>query len=279
MEASRPEPTAFVCFTCGTQHAPSAEPPAACAICADERQYVGHEGQRWTTLAELRASHRADVREEEPGLTGLGSTPWFAIGQRPLLARTSAGNVLWDCAALLDEEIELAVRERGGIDAIAISHPHYYTTMVEWARAFEAPIHLHAADRGWVMRPDPAIEFWDGEELELLPGATLLRLGGHFAGGTVMHWAPGAEGRGALLSGDIVQVVADRRWVGFMRSYPNLIPLPVTTVESMVAKLDPWEFDRIYGAWFGKVVSSDAKQAVRRSAERYRQAIEAGRPD
>lgn len=279
MENSRPEPTAFICATCGTQHAPTAAPPAECAICLDERQYVGPDGQRWTTLAELRAGHRAEIREEEPGLTGIGSTPSFAIGQRALLARTPGGNVLWDCAALLDEEIEAAVRERGGIDAIAISHPHYYSTMVEWGRAFEAPIHLHAADRQWVMRPDPAVHFWDGERLDLFDGATLLRLGGHFAGGTVLHWAPGAEGRGALLSGDIVQVVADRRWVSFMRSYPNLIPLPPATVETMVEKLSPWPFDRLYGAWFGRVVTTDAKEAVRRSAERYRRAVVEGFAD
>ena len=279
MESAHQEPIAFICATCGTQYSPAAAPPAGCAICLDERQYVGAEGQRWTTLPELRARLRADVREEEPGLTGIGSTPSFAIGQRPLLARTPAGNVLWDCMAPLDAKIEAAVRERGGIEAIAISHPHYYSTMVEWARAFDAPIHLHAADRRWVMRPDPAIHFWEGEQLELLPGATLLRLGGHFAGGTVMHWAPGAEGRGALLSGDIVQVVADRRSVSFMRSYPNLIPLPVATVEAMVAKLEPWPFDRLYGAWFDRVVEADAKAAVHRSAERYRRAIEEGFAD
>jgi hypothetical protein len=273
MEASRQEPTAWICATCGTQHAATAEPPEGCAICLDERQYVGHDGQRWTTLPELRGRLRAEVREEEPGLTGIGSTPSFAIGQRALLARCPGGNVLWDCAALLDFEVADAVREAGGIDAIAISHPHYYSTMVEWATAFDAPIYLHAADREWVMRPDPAIVFWEGERLDLFEGATLLRLGGHFAGGTVMHWAPGAAGRGALLSGDIVQVVADRRWVSFMRSYPNLIPLPVATVEEMVAKLDPWEFDRLYGAWFDRVVDTDAKAAVHRSADRYRRAI------
>jgi hypothetical protein len=276
MEASRQEPTAWICATCGTQHAATVEPPAGCAICLDERQYVGHDGQRWTTLAELRGRLRAEVREEEPGLTGIGSTPSFAIGERALLARTPGGNVLWDCAALLDFEVADAVREAGGIDAIAISHPHYYSTMVEWATAFDVPIYLHAADREWVMRPDPAIVFWEGERLDLFEGATLLRLGGHFAGGTVMHWAPGAAGRGALLSGDIVQVVADRRWVSFMRSYPNLIPLPAATVEAMVAKLEPWEFDRLYGAWFDRVVDTDAKAAVYRSADRYRRAITDG---
>ena len=76
------------------------------------------------------------------------------------------------------------------------------------------------------MRPDPRVEFWEGETLALGDGLTLIRCGGHFAGGTVLHWAAGAEGAGALLTGDIVQVIPDRRYVGFMYSYPNLIPLP-----------------------------------------------------
>jgi hypothetical protein len=268
--------TAFICVTCGAQYTPSAEPPAECAMCADERQYVGRDGQQWTTLAELRVEHRADIREEEPGLTGIGSTPGFAIGQRALLVETDEGNVLWDCLAPFDDELIEAVRARGGIAAIAISHPHYYTTMVDWSRAFDAPIRLPAADREWVTRPDDAIEFWDGERLDLPGGLTLLRLGGHFAGGTVLHWPAGAEGRGALLSGDILQVVSDRRWVSFMRSYPNLIPLPAAKVEAMTAALEPWQFDRIYGAWFGRIVDSDAHDAVRRSAERYVSAVTEG---
>jgi glyoxylase-like metal-dependent hydrolase (beta-lactamase superfamily II) len=255
------------------QHAPSAEPPARCAICEDERQYVGEGGQRWTTLEELRGPHRADLREEEPGLTGLGCSPSFAIGQRALLVETPGGNVLWDCITLLDDELAAAVVARGGLAAIAISHPHYYSSLVEWSRAFDAPVYLHAADRAWIMRPDPAIELWEGDVLELERGVTLLRLGGHFPGGTVLHWAAGQGGRGALLSGDIVQVVADRRWVSFMYSYPNLIPLPAATVREMVGALEPYPFERIYGAWYGRVVT-DAKDAVTRSARRYVAALE-----
>jgi len=161
------------------------------------------------------------------------------------------------------------IEELGGIAAIAISHPHYYSSMVEWARAFDAPVHLHAADREWVMRPDEGIDFWDGETRELGEGLTLVRCGGHFEGGTVLHW----EGGNALLSGDIVQVVQDRRWVSFMYSYPNLIPLPAATVERIVAALEPFDFDRIYGAWWGRVVASDGKGAVKRSAERYVRAL------
>lgn len=271
--------TAFICETCGAQHAPSTEPPDSCAICSDERQYVGPDGQRWTTLDELRGGHRAEIRDEDPGVTGIGCTPGFAIGQRALLLQTPAGNVLWDCIALLDDVIAEAVRERGGVAAIAISHPHFYTSMVEWSRAFDAPVHLHVADRAWVMRPDEAIRFWDGDQHELLPGVTLLRLGGHFAGGTVLHWARGADGAGAVLSGDILQVVPDRGWVSFMRSYPNLIPLPASTVAEMVAGLEPWPFQRLYGGWFGRVVRDDAHGAVVRSAERYRRALTVGFAD
>ena len=73
--------------------------------------------------------------------------------------------------------------------AIAISHPHYYSSMVEWSHAFDgAPIYVHAADRPWVMRPDPHIVFWEQETLPLLGGLTLIRCGGHFAGGQVLHW-------------------------------------------------------------------------------------------
>jgi hypothetical protein len=139
---------------------------------------------------------------------------------------------------------------------------------VEWSRAFDAPVYLHAADREWVQRPDPSIVFWEGDMHELEPGVALLRHGGHYPGGTVLHWAAGQGGRGVLLSGDIVQVVSDRRWVSFMYSYPNLIPLPAATVTGMVDALGPYPFARLYGAWFGRVVD-DAKAAVERSAARY----------
>jgi hypothetical protein len=259
----------FICVTCGTQFAESVEPPPRCPICEDERQYVGWEGQQWTTLDDLRRDHRADIREEEPGLVGIGAAPSFAIGQRALLVQAPGGNVLWDCISLLDDEIGARVEELGGLRAIAISHPHYYSSMVEWARAFDAPVHLHAADRQWVMRPDERIEHWEGERLELGDGLTLVRCRGHFEGGTVLHWGAG----NALLAGDIVQVVQDRSWVSFMYSYPNLIPLPAAAIERIVAAFEPFDFDRIYGAWWGRVVAADGKAVVRRSAERYLRAI------
>lgn len=273
---------AFLCVTCGTQFPDAAAPPDACPICADPRQYVGPGGQRWTTLEALRLTHRNAFQRLEPALYGIGTVPQFAIGQRALLVRTPAGNVLWDCIALLDDATVDIVRALGGLAAVAISHPHYYTTMVEWARAFDAPVLLHAADRAHVVRPDPALRFWEGETRDLadvgLAGLTLVRCGGHFAGGTVLHWPAGAGGRGALLTGDVIQVVPDRRWVSFMRSYPNLVPLDAAGVTRVVEAVAPFAYDRIYGAWWDLHVPHDARGAVARSAARYLDAL-AGRHD
>jgi hypothetical protein len=257
-----------ICVTCGTQFAETNGTPAHCPICEDERQYVGPNGQEWTTLDALRAGHRNVFAALEPGLESIVTEPKFAIGQRAHLIQSPGGNVLWDCITLIDDGTIAAVRARGGIRAVAISHPHYYTTMVEWARTFDVPVYLHAADREWVMRPDPAIRFWDGETHPLWDGVTLIRGGGHYPGGTMLHWPAGSEGKGALFSGDIIQVVADRRWVTFMWSYPNSIPLNATQVRGIVAAVEPFVFERIYGA-FGGIVAPDAKGAVHRSADRY----------
>ena len=263
----------FICTTCGTQFAESASPPDGCAICLDERQYVGWSGQQWTTLHELRRGHVNRIDHEGPGLTGIGTEPKFAIGQRALHVAAERP-LLWDCVTLVDDAGVEAVRALGGVEAIAISHPHYYSSLVEWSRALGGvPVWLHADDRRWIMRPDPCIELWDGETKPLGAGLTLLRLGGHFAGGTVLHWEGGAGGRGALLSGDIVQVVQDRRWVSFMYSYPNLVPLDAGTVRRMVDALAPFRFDDVYGAWWRTNVRGDGEAAVRRSAERYLRAI------
>jgi hypothetical protein len=262
----------YLCATCGAQFAESAEPPPACPICEDERQYVPADGQRWTTPDALAAGHRTTVREDGE-LTGIGVTPGFAIGQRALLVPHGERHLMWDCIPLLDDAGAAEVQGRGGLSAIAISHPHYYTGMVDWAHRFDCPVLLHADDAEWIMRPDPAVELWDGETRELGDGLTLIRCGGHFAGGTVLHWAAGAGGRGALLSGDIVQVIPDLGHVGFMYSYPNLIPLPEAAVERIAAALAPFPFETIHGAWWGRLVPHDGKRVVERSAERYGRAL------
>jgi hypothetical protein len=234
---------------------------------------VPTSGQTWTTHEALTRRFTNTFRQHEPGLIGIGTVPAFAIGQRALLLKTPAGNFLWDCISLVDAATVEIVKGLGGLAGIAISHPHYYSSMVEWAHAFDAPIHLHTSDRQWVMRPDPSIKFWDGDTLKLTDGVTLIRCGGHFAGGTVLHWAQGGGGRGALLSGDIVQVIPDRKFVSFMRSYPNLIPLSAPAVERIGTLLAPFSYDVIHGAWFDRVIWRDSKAIVERSIARYVAAV------
>ena len=263
-----------ICVTCGTQYADTEHPPGHCEICEEERQYVGFEGQKWTTLDELRRDRHNRMEELEPGLTEFVTEPNFAIGQRAWLLQTPGGNLLWDCLALLDTGAESYIRQRGGLSAIAISHPHFYTTMVEWSASFgDVPIWLHQDDQQWVMRPDDRIRFWSSEEQRLFGGLRLIRCGGHFEGGTVLHWPAGADGRGVMLTGDVIQVTPDRRSVSFMYSYPNYIPLNAAAVRHIVAAVEPFVFDRIYGAFRHMTISQHGMAAVHRSAARYLRAI------
>ncbi len=258
-----------ICSECGTSYADAPLPPARCPICDDDRQYVPRTGQAWTTPDALAATHLNTWRLLEPGLLELHTTPDFAIGQRALLVRTPAGNLLWDCIALIDDATVELIKGLGGLAGIAISHPHYYTRCQDWAAAFGCPVHLHSADRAWVMRPDPAIRFWEGDTLAFAPGVTLIRLGGHFPGATVLHWTPDGTDAGVLLTGDTLQVVADPSRVSFMYSYPNLIPLSAATVRRIADVLKGWHIDRVYGFNVGRQIVKDGSAAIQRSAQRY----------
>ena len=142
-------------------------------------------------MAELGRDHRTDIRTEEPGLTGIGVTPEFGIGQRALLVRTPAGNVLWDCIPLLDEQGRRAIDELGGLRAICLSHPHFYAAHLEFAEAFDAPVFLPRADERWIPRRSPRIELFD-DEVEPVPGVTVARTG---ATSTVRACSTGRTGR------------------------------------------------------------------------------------
>jgi glyoxylase-like metal-dependent hydrolase (beta-lactamase superfamily II) len=261
---------AHICQACGVQQAPGADPPSHCSICTDERQFVGRDGQRWTTLEEMRGSYRTEVAELEPDLFQLTTQPAFGIGQRALLVRTAGGNLLWDCLSYLDSSTKAAMTAIGGLSAIAISHPHFYGSCVDWSEGFGGvPIYLSRRDRDFMVRPSPFAVHFEGDELEPWPGLRILRLGGHFAGSTVLHWPAGADSRGALLTGDTIAVAADRRWTSFQYSYPNRVPLPPADVQSIADRIANLPFDRIYGAWPNDVIATDARGAVQRSAARY----------
>jgi len=255
----------LICRTCAVEHARDA---SLCAICADERQWVPRSGQAWTTLEELRAAGTTvELVALEPGLHGLSASPGVGIGQQSKLLVTPEGNVLWDPIGYLDDAAVGEILALGPVAAIAASHPHMFGVQVEWSRRLGGPpVYVSAADIGWVARPDPAIRAWSGRE-QLVPGVTLAQVGGHFPGSGVVHFTA-ADGKGVLLSSDTVYVNPDRASVSFMRSFPNHIPQSPSAVARIVAAVDEFDYDRLYGN-FAHAIDGDGRLVVHRSAERH----------
>lgn len=256
----------YVCTTCGVQYDASPAPPAQCPICEDDRQYVNPNGQSWTTLEKVVPGYKNIIELVAPGLYAIHTTPSFAIAQRAHLLITPGGNILWDCITQLDDSTVDIIRQLGGIKAIALSHPHYFSTMVDWSHAFDnAPVYVHARDAEWLGRKDPVIKLWDGPEIPLWDGIKLVLCGGHFPGANVLHWP---AGNGSLLVGDVIQVSTDRKTTSFMYSYPNNIPLGAADVKAIAAAVEPLAYDAMYGA-FGKYILTGAKAAMKFSVQRY----------
>ena len=256
----------WVCETCGVEHA---EAVGICAICADERQWVPSDGQRWATLEELaEGGRRVHIAGLEPDLFGITVEPKVGIGQQAHLVRTRAGNLLWDPVGYLDDEAVNGVRELGDVMAIAASHPHMFGVQVEWSKALGGvPVLVSEADVEWVQRPDRAIKTWSGW-YEVAPGLTLHQVGGHFPGSSVVNWTPGAGGKGVLLVSDTIHANPDRATVTFLRSYPNRIPLSADVVERITRAVTQLPFDRLYDN-FGRSIETGAAAAVTSSADRY----------
>jgi glyoxylase-like metal-dependent hydrolase (beta-lactamase superfamily II) len=260
-------------MTCGTLFAPAFQNPKSCPICEDERQYVGWEGQQWTTMAALAVQHHVRFAEED-GVTMFGLAPGFAINQRAFLIPQHTGNIMWECVSLVTDAAIAEIEARGGVTAIAISHPHFYSAMVEWSVALgNVPIYLHEDDREWVQLTSNAIQLWSGDELTLSDDVKLLRLGGHFPGSSALWWKSGPRSGGSLFPGDAVQVVMDRRRTTFMYSYPNMIPLPPADVRHIRERLAPIAYDDVFGFTWGRQIIGEAKRAVDASIDRYLAAI------
>lgn len=255
------------CTTCAVEY-DAARLPVVCPICADERQWVPADGQQWTDLDTLRtAGQRLAWAEAELDRLEITAEPKVGIGQTAQLVHTPAGQLLWDPPGYIDEETVDKVRERGPVLAVAASHPHMFGVQTDWAEALEAPVLVCEPDAEWLGRSPARLQLWDGD-LELAPGLSLHRVGGHFPGAAVALWAAGAAGRGVLLSGDTVFPNPDRSSVGFMRSYPNKIPMSAAVVERIAARLAPLTFDRVIGN-FGNAIDSGGHRAVQRSARRH----------
>lgn len=257
-----------ICATCGTQFPTADQLPELCPICDDDRQYVGDNGQTWTSLALLAKDRTIRFSQVSKSLYDLRISPSFAIGQRAFLVLSKAGNLLWDCLPFIDEPTVAFIRLVGGLKAIAISHPHYYSVMAEWARIFDCPIYIHQHDAGWVQNHSSPIQFWADDRKALWDGMTIINTGGHFPGSCVLH-LPDESTKSSLLTGDSIYVARDRKAVTFMYSYPNHIPLPKKEIEQISEQLDTIQFDRIYGAFEWMTIPENGRSVFDTSIQRY----------
>lgn len=262
----------ILCQTCGTQFPTSnRQQVKTCHICDDPRQFVPPFGQTFTNLSQLRFDHRNVFTpcETDPNFIFIETAPKFAIGQRAMLIKTPRGNILWDCVAYLDRDTVKRIEEEGGLKGIVISHPHYYTTHVNWAQAFKCPVYVAAEDEGWATSKSSHRKTITEIETDILPGSNtkVIKLGGHFPGSLVLlykhrlliadtivttpagmgDWSINGLGEKVDASG----APPDRNTFSFLWSIPNMIPLGPDEMLRMWKILRGYEFEATHGAFNG----------------------------
>ncbi|RKU48329.1 hypothetical protein DL546_008381 [Coniochaeta pulveracea] len=257
-------PDAPVCCTCGTQ-------------------YPSNTSPSFTTLSSLLSSdsHYHNVftplSHDPEHFISIHTEPKVAIGQRAILVRTPAGNVLWDCITYLDDETVEKIKGYGDLVGIVISHPHYYSTHVEWANAFECPVYLAAEDKKWIAVPlgehqsflDQTVTSISGKNGQDI-GVKALKLGGHFPGSLVLLY----DGR-LLLADTLMTTPAGMgKWnvdakgntrnkppglnsFSFMWSIPNMIPLNTEEIVHMWDVLKNYDFRSSHGAFTGQDIEDE----------------------
>src|SRR5690606_6150960 len=251
----------LVCFTCGT-YFPSHFSEDICLICDDDRQYLPDEGQVWTNYEEINKNHTVQVREVTSWLYEITVVPSFAIGQRAFLFVSDQGNILWDCIPLLNDLLKSFIHAKGGIRAIAISHPHFYCNMNDWAEEFNCPIYLHELDKEWIFNPGKNIHLWDGDEKELITDVKMSNIGGHFPGSCVMHISAFLPA-GFVVCGGRFYNAANRQRISTLYSYPSRVLLRVNELIWSKEKGADLDLDRMIGASDDQSIHGDAAESLR----------------
>lgn len=289
-----------ICETCGAQsdvqNPKELQQRDECFICLDPRQAVPESGQKWTKISNwLTNSSRLQCNlvpqdNFDPGLFRVMAkdyTNMVGIGQTPWLILTEKGIVIWDCSAYFTVDLFNSIKQLSSlyqvpIVAIAISHPHFYTTSLTWAKALQTKLYISNLDKRWYQRDHDSkhINFFKSSQIEIIPGITMIRCGGHFDGSCVLHWdrkiakcpkglGTGKKETGVIFCSDTFAPASDRKQITFMWSYPNFIPLPPKDIVQIWKSVQQFEFDDILGAWPGKYIYGDARQKVLKSAKNF----------
>lgn len=251
-----------ICRACGTQY--EATSLKSCRICDDPRQYVPPSGQAFTTFRELRAAGHKLVYEDDSvdsNVTAITIEPNVGIGQRAFLIKTPHGNILWDLICYLDEDAVSHLNSLGGLSAIVISHPHFYTTWADWSATFNVPVFLASADKEWLnrRRDNANLQLLTETHNEILPGMTAIIAGGHFPGSMALHTAVPNTKVPSLFHADTIHTIPNARSpdidskngqghtsYSFMWSIPNNIPLSPDEILKIWRALKGFEIEATY---------------------------------
>lgn len=222
-------------------------------------------------MAKLKGRHENHFEQDptDKRIWFITTEPKCGIGERAALLETSNGNVLWDLIAYIDEVTVDFVNSKGGLKAIVISHPHFYTTHLEWARIFSCPVYVAIEDEKWLNRADHESirKFIRDPTMQILPGVTAIKTGGHFDGSMVLHWNNKLFIADSLFTVPSALYHVDRppgtTSYAFMWSIPNMIPLPPSEIQRIWRALKPFSFEATYGGFSGQDVRGiDVKQRV-----------------
>lgn len=257
----------LICSTCGTSYSLTSA-PETCITCLDERQWVPPAGQHWIKPEELHHKHSVKLNRLQDRLYEIEINPMFAIGQRALLILSEKGNVLWDCIPLLDELTIEFIKSKGGLKAIAFSHPHFYSNMNEWAEIFDCPIYIHKNDEEHIMAKGRHIQLWEGDVIDLWDEIKIICIGGHFAGSSILH-VPFLSKEGTIICGDTLFLSPSKKHFSIVYSSPNRIPLSLAEMNRIKSRLDVIPFDSFYGYIKTQNLHKDVKEILEISMAKY----------
>ncbi|KAK5102328.1 hypothetical protein LTR70_000113 [Exophiala xenobiotica] len=260
----------LICRACGTQYdTTDSKALTSCRICDDPRQYVPPSGQYFTTLSQLSSDSAGyhltfNPDERDPSIIGIRiEPPGVGIGQRALLIQTPQGNILWDLVSYVDEDAVKKINDLGGLSAIVISHPHFYTSWKDWSATFNVPVYLAGLDKEWLNRDVEGanVKFLSGRHTTIIPGVTAIICGGHFPGSMALHTAKGTTKVPGLFHADTIYTVPNaltpdiattkhgkgHNSYTFMWSIPNMIPLSPDQILGIWKALKGFEIEATYG--------------------------------
>ena len=270
----------FICTACGMQYAESAKspnlPPAQCAICEEERQYVPARGQSWTTLEALSQSHMNSLREYEPGVIGIGA----GFRHRPARAVAAHGGRqravgLRRHARCRDHDRGQGARRHQGDRHLASAFLHDDGGVGAGLRrahpsARRRPGLDHAAGSG-----DLSVGRRNAQTLGRRHADPLRRPLRRRHGAALGEWrrtgaawfAPATSSPSPPTASGSPSCAAIRISFRCRRARSRRIG----------AAMAPFSFDMLYGHYFDRVIAKDAKAVLEKSIARYIAAVEGKR--